>query len=72
MDKRSENLLAAMTDVGCSLRDKEKATALLAAGDMHELNRHLRKCRCALVDKMHSAQQKVDLMDYIIRESKQF
>ena len=37
-------------------------------GDTDTLLRDLRKCRCHLMDELHESQEKVDNMDFLIRQ----
>ena len=64
-----ENLTLALLDVGCSKGAIEKAERLLVAGQKEELIRHLRLCRCDLMDDLHETQRRVDRMDYVIRQT---
>ncbi len=58
-----------LTDNGCSEEGTSRAKALYEAGDMEGLVKHLRKCRCDLVEEMHESQRRVDRMDYLIRQT---
>ncbi len=62
-------LIDNLTDNGCSAEGERRAKALYEAGDMEALIRHLRKCRCDLVEEMHDSQRRVDRMDYLIRQA---
>ena len=58
-----------LTDNGCSREAALRARALYEAGDVDGLVKHLRKCRCDLVEEMHDSQRRVDRMDYLIRQA---
>ena len=62
-------LIENLTDNGCSKEGILRAKALYEAGDIDALIKHLRKCRCDLVEEMHDSQRKVDRMDYLIRQA---
>ena len=63
-------LIENLIENGCCPVDAVRAEALYEAGDMDALIKHLRKCRCSLVEEMHDSQRKVDRMDYLIRQAK--
>ena len=69
MSEQTENLLAGMADAGCKAEEIEKAERILQAGNLSELTRFLKQCRCALIEQMHESQKRVDLMDYLIRKA---
>ena len=69
MDEQLANMTIALTDAGCGREAVEKAERLLKAGRTEELIRHLRRCRCDLMDALHQTQKKVDRMDYLIRQT---
>ena len=62
-------LIDGLTANGCSSEGASRAKALYEAGDMDALIKHLRKCRCDLVEEMHDSQRRVDRMDYLIRQA---
>ena len=66
-----EKMNMALTDAGCSEEAIEKAQRLLTSGDTEELVRHLRVCRCALMDDLHLYQRRVDRMDLLIRQTRE-
>ena len=45
-------LIENLTDSGCSAEGTRRAKALYEARDMDGLVKHLRKCRCDLVEEM--------------------
>ena len=57
----------ALMDIGVGNVQTETVRRLFESGQTDELVRHLKKCRCSLLDEMHESQKKVDLMDYLIR-----
>ncbi len=70
MSIRLDDLCAALADAGCDRAAIEGAARLVETGQTDELIRHLRRCRCALVDAMHESQRRVDRMDTLIRRTK--
>ena len=60
-----DNLAAA----GCGKQNAELAEKLYKTGQMDELIRLFKKCRCGLMDEMHESQRKVDRMDYLIHQA---
>lgn len=69
MDERKERLLAGLADAGCRQAEIREAEKLLETGDAAQLKKFMRKCRCSLVDEMHESQQRVDRIDYLIRQA---
>ena len=69
MNERLEKMEMALSNAGLEQNAIEKAKRLLAAGHKEELIRHLRLCRCDLMDELHKTQRRVDCMDYMIRET---
>ncbi len=72
MSEQFENLLVGMADAGCTEEAVEGARRLIEAGRFEELNRHLKRCRTILLDRMHESQKRVDCMDYLIRQTETF
>ncbi len=70
MDRRLDNLAAALADAGCGTDAAAKAERLLTAGRTQELIVHLRYCRCGLMDALHESQRRVDRLDRLIRLAK--
>ncbi len=64
-----KTLIDDLADNGCRMEDAARARTLYESGDMDALVRHLRKCRCDLVEVMHDSQRKVDRMDCLIRRT---
>ncbi len=69
MSEQTENLLTGMADAGCKAEEIEKAERILQTGNLVELTRFLKQCRSILLDRMHESQKRVDLMDYLIRQT---
>ncbi len=69
MSEQTESLLTGMADAGCTAEEIEKAERILQTGDLGELTRFLKQCRCALMEQMHESQKRVDRMDYLIRQT---
>ena len=69
MKDRLEKMTMALSDAGCRQDAIERAGRLLEAGRTDELIRHLRLCRCDLMDDMHKTQRRLDRMDYLIRQA---
>ena len=68
MDERLENLTRALSDAGCERTAIEKAARLLQNEQTDALIRHLRLCRCELMEQLHTCQKLVDRLDWLIRE----
>lgn len=64
-----KTMIDSLSDLGCGKQQGETAKTLYRSGQMDELIRHLRKCRCGLVEEMHESQRKVDRMDQLIRKA---
>ena len=69
MTEQLSGVASALTDAGCAQADIDKAVRLWAAGRTDELLRHLRLCRCELMDALHESQKRVDCLDYLIRQT---
>ena len=69
MDERLNDFCTGLADAGCEGFAIEGAARLMEAGQRDELIRHLRRCRCELVDAMHESQRRVDRMDRLIRQA---
>ena len=67
MEKDLERLQTGLLDAGCSECEVVEAMCLMKAGYPNDLIRHLRRCRCTLVEQMHESQRRVDRLDYLIR-----
>ncbi len=70
MDKKQlESMIGNMKDAGCSGADIERVRNLYEAGFEAEIVKCLRRCRCDLIDELHSSQRKVDSIDRLIRSA---
>ena len=69
MNEKLENMTIALSDAGCGQDAIEKAEKLLAAGKPEDLIRHLRLCRCTLMDDLHKKQKQLDCLDLLIRNT---
>ena len=69
MGDRLNDFFMGLADAGCEQSAIERAARLMEAGQTDELIRHLRRCRCELVDAMHESQRRVDRMDTLIRQA---
>lgn len=64
-----KEMICDLTDLGFEIDQKETAKHLYDTGQIEELIRYLKKCRCTLMDEMHESQRKVDRMDFLIRKA---
>ncbi|MBR1773761.1 MAG: hypothetical protein IJ749_07650 [Eubacterium sp.] len=62
-----KEMISDISKLGCESSQGELAERLYEEGQMQELIKCLKKCRCSLVDEMHESQRKVDRIDLIIR-----
>lgn len=69
MNVQKENLVIALSDAGFKPEVIEKAERLWEAGRTQDLMRHLRLCRCELMDILHESQKRVDRVDALIRQT---
>ena len=69
MNDALNDMIAAMYDAGCGSDEITNAELLYQTGSKKELIRHLRKCRCELMEQLHESQRKVDRIDYLIRQN---
>ena len=69
MSIQNENLVIALSEAGFNREAVEKAERLWEAGCARDLIRHLRVCRCELMDILHESQKRVDRVDTLIRQT---
>ncbi len=69
MNDTLNDMIAAMYDAGFGSDEITNAELLYQSGRTKELIRHLRKCRCELMEQLHESQRKVDRIDYLIRQN---
>ena len=69
MNVQKENLVIALSDAGFKQEVIEMAERLWGAGRTKDLIRHLRICRCELMDILHEDQKRVDRVDALIRQT---
>ena len=69
MNVQKENLVIALSDAGFKQEVIEMAERLWKAGRTRDLIRHLRICRCELMDILHESQKRVDRVDTLIRQT---
>ena len=70
MNVQKEYLAIMLSDAGFDQEAIEKAERLWDAGRTRDLIRHLRLCRCELMDILHESQKRVDCLDTLIRQTK--
>ena len=63
-----QRLLRNLKDAGCSPATVDAVCALCAAGCTAEAVAALRRHRCRLMDALHQSQEKVDRLDYLLRQ----
>ena len=61
--------MIALSDAGFKQEVIEMAERLWQAGRTGDLIRHLRLCRCELMDILHESQKRVDRVDTLIRQT---
>ena len=71
MGEELQRLREDLAAIGCSCGEIADAQRLFEAGSFDELARHLRKCRCDLMEQMHECGKRIDRVDYLIRQTKQ-
>ena len=69
MEEQLKDIIAGLSDLGCGREELSTAERLIRAGRPEELVKHLRRCRCELMDRLHESQRRIDRMDYIIRQT---
>ena len=69
MNERLETIKMTLSDAGCGQDAVDRAGCLLEAGCTEELIRHLRLCRCGLMEELHMTQKRVDRIDRLIRQT---
>ena len=68
MNVQKESLAIVLSDAGFKQEVIEKAERIWEAGRTGDLIRHLRLCRCELMDILHDNQKRVDCLDTLIRQ----
>ena len=69
MNVQKESLVIALSDAGFKQEVIEMAERLCETGRTQNLIRHLRLCRCELMDILHESQKRVDRVDALIRQT---
>lgn len=69
MEEELSRLCDQLAAMGCSREEIADAEVLRRSGRFGELARHLRKCRCGLMDRLHECARRVDRMDHLIRQA---
>ncbi len=69
MDEQLRRLRESMLEIGCGQAEIAEAERLFCTASRAELTKHLKKCRCALLEEMHECGRRVDRMDQLIRRS---
>ena len=69
MEQELQKMLTNMEDAGCPAEAVRTAETVYRTGDTEALIRHLRKCRCGLMEELHESQRRVDRLDYLIRQT---
>ena len=65
-----KEIRACMEDAGCPAETVGRAERLYRAGEVKELIRCLRSCRCDALEEIHEKQRQLDKLDRLIRETK--
>ena len=58
-----------LSDVGCMKETAEDIIRKFEAGDMQGAMRSMKKDRCRLMDELHESGKRVDLLDFLIRNT---
>lgn len=58
-----------MLEIGCSRDEIAAAERLYRTASYDELIKHLKRCRCSLLEEMHECGRRVDRLDKLIRRS---
>lgn len=69
MNKQLEKILTNLSDAGCGSDELNKAKKLYEVGDGEALIRFFRQCRSNRLEELHASQQKVDRIDFLIRQT---
>lgn len=64
----TDELIQCLRDAGCEDAAIAEVCRLYEKGESHEAIRKLRIHRCHLMDTLHRSQDRVDCLDYLIRE----
>ncbi len=71
MKEELEQILTGLSDAGCGNGELRKAELLYESGDVGELIRHFRQCRCRRMEELHESQRRVDCLDFLIRKTQE-
>ncbi len=70
MTDYAEDLKTGLANAGVRRELVKQALALCREGRDDDLARFLKARRCELIEKMHESQRRVDVLDYLIRQTK--
>ena len=64
-----EKLKSGLADAGCASDETDDIAEMCMSGNMKDALHKMRKNRCRLMDELHESGRKVDLLDFLIRQT---
>ncbi len=64
-----EKLRLGLEDTGCSFDESDNIVQMCMSGNMKDALYMMKKKRCRLMDELHESGRKVDLLDFLIRQT---
>ena len=64
-----EKLRSGLVDAGCASDETENIVQMCMNGNMKYALHKMKKNRCRLMDELHESGRKVDLLDFLIRQT---
>ena len=64
-----EKLKSGLADAGCASDETDDIAQMCMSGNMKNALHKMRKNRCRLMDELHESGRKVDLLDFLIRQT---
>ena len=70
MEQQLEQICMTLRDAGCTETEITGACTVYRTGSRAALLRYLRQCRYSRMEELHESQRHVDLLDFLIRQTK--
>lgn len=64
-----EKLKSGLADAGCASDETDDIAQMCMSGNMKYALYKMKKNRCRLMDELHESGRKVDLLDFLIRQT---
>lgn len=64
----TDDLIQNLKDAGCGDAEIADVCSLYEKGQIRDTVKKLRRYRCGLMDTLHKSQERVDCLDYLVRQ----